>query len=175
MRVLALVAIGALASCVASGDRISYVEYEGYSGADLAEAITHGPIPLRVFCAPSSGVTSEAAAVQIASAMAGANFGPVTEYVAYTTAPKAGYTMVVRFGDGAPSDRLCGEAVAASAGTDYGAAFCKDGQALSYLDGNVGTSSIYTPAFRVAMASAANELLPIENPEFVGCDNNRLC
>ncbi|MGZ0189825.1 MAG: hypothetical protein ACKVH0_17775 [Alphaproteobacteria bacterium] len=165
MRVLALVAIGALASCVASGDRISYVEYEGYSGADLAEAITHGPIPLRVFCAPSSGVTSEAAAVQIASAMAGA----------YTTAPKAGYTMVVRFGDGAPSDRLCGEAVAASAGTDYGTAFCKDGQALSYLDGNVGTSSIYTPAFRVAMASAANELLPIENPEFVGCDNNRLC
>ena len=58
-------------------------------------------------------------------------------------------------------------------GTAYAAAFCLGDRPLSYLAGDAGTSNIDSPGFRQAMATAANELLPQENPEYNDCGRRK--
>ena len=74
-----LVLVGAiltLAGCQGYNERVSYVNYDGYTGADFATAGADGVIDVVAVGAPHQGVTPKGAARQIAEAMTGANFGP---------------------------------------------------------------------------------------------------
>ena len=167
----ALSATIAAAGC-AGVDRINHVNYDGYSGADLAYAGVSGPIPVRVFGQPVPGADVDETAARIGDAMTGANLGPQVAYSVYDGTTPAGYTMVVRFGEGTPPRQICGDSVEAGVGSVYGAAFCKDGRALSYLAGDVGDPRTDGPGFRQAMAGAASQLLPIENPDYEDNDED---
>jgi|GEM_PF-2083746 len=166
-----LVSGAALMAC-ASADRINGVHYNGYSGADLGYAVGSGPIPVKVIGAPQAGVDRADAAAKIGEAMHGANLGPVVHYAVYEGGSPAGYVMVVRFGAGTNARNICGADAVGGVGPDYGAAFCKDGQALSYLTGKVGATAIDSRGFRAAMAGAASQLLPLENPDYKDDDDS---
>lgn len=167
--------LSAIAANAAAFDIVYYVRIASYTAADLAEAIAHGPIPVRVHGKPAADVAPDAAAARIGQAMAGANFGPKTAFRVYDGATADGYVVVVRFGDGAPPQRLCADAVEHGVGAGYAMAFCKDGAALSYLAGHAGSTDIDGRAFRNAFAGAAVELLPFENPHYRGDCGRRGC
>lgn len=172
MRTSLLVAAGAavmLGGCVVNSDRIDHVQLQNYYGSYAADASTRGPVPVRVYGRPTAGAAEIATAAAIAGAMEGANFGPRIDYKPAAELPTDGYVMVVRFGQGAPANSLCSGDNGDGVGTVYAAAFCLGELPLSYLAGDVGTSNIDSPGFRQAMATAANELLPQENPEYNDC------
>jgi hypothetical protein len=92
-------AILAIAGCQGLNERVSYVNYDGYTGADFATAGADGAIDVVAVGAPHQGVMPKAAAHQIAEAMTSANFGPVIPFQAQPGGPPAdGYQVVVRFG-----------------------------------------------------------------------------
>ena len=167
-------AIFALAGCQGLNERVSYVNYDGYTGADFATAGADGAIDVVAVGAPHQGVTPKAAARQIAEAMTGANFGPVIPFQAQPSGPPAdGYQVVVRFGQAHSNGTLCDtNGAEAAVSQEYTAAFCKDGAALSHLSGAAPRGG---DAFKSAMASAAMELFPYQNPEFNDCDARRRC
>lgn len=162
-----------LTGCVASGERVDYVHYDGYTAADFAEAGKDGSIGVIMIGAPYAAMTPTAGATRISNAMTGANFGPRIPFHAATpAAPELdGYSVVFRFGgklDNTPCDTNAVGAIT----TAYSAAFCKDGAALSYLSGVAPKSA---SVFKAAMRSVAVELFPLENPEFKGCDTRLMC
>lgn len=167
-------AILALAGCQGLNERVSYVNYDGYTGADFATAGADGAIDVVAVGAPHQGVTPKGAARQIAEAITGANFGPVIPFQAQHGGPPAdGYQVVVRFGQAHGIETLCDTDGAETAvSQDYTAAFCKDGAALSHLAGAAPRGG---DAFKTAMASAAIELFPYQNPEFNDCDARPRC
>lgn len=172
MRTSLLIAAGAaiaLGGCAANNDRINHVQLQNYYGSYAADASTQGPVPVRVYGRPAAGANEIATATAIAGAMEGANFGPRIAYEPATELPADGYVMVVRFGEGTPANSLCSGDSGDGVGTAYAAAFCLGEYPLSYLAGDAGTSNIDSPGFRQAMATAANELLPLENPEYNDC------
>ncbi len=173
-KILLVSAALALAGCQGLGDRVSYVHYDGYTGADFASAGADGAIDVVTVGAPHQGVTPDIAANQIAEAMTGANFGPVIPFQAQPGGPPAdGYQVVVRFGQSRGAGLLFETTGAADAvSPEYTAAFCKDGAALSHL---AGAAPNRGEAFKTAMASAAIELFPYQNPEFNDCDAQRRC
>ena len=78
---------------------MSYVNYDGYTGADFATASADGAIDVMAVGAPRQGLTPKGAARQIAEAMTGANFGPAISFQAQPGGPPAdGYQVVVRVG-----------------------------------------------------------------------------
>jgi len=160
----------ALVGC-AGVDRINHVTYDGYSAADLGYAVGNGEVPVRVLGAPAEGLETAAVARRIGEAMHGANPGPVVNYGVYDGTSPAGYIMTVRFGQAAPARDICADDAPSGVGTDYAAAFCKDGKALSYLAGNAGSADIASDGFRRAMAGAATQLLPLENPNYEDDDD----
>lgn len=173
MRISLIVALtlplAALFGCQTLGDRINYVQYDGYTGADFATAGDDGSIEVIAIGSPHAALSPDQAAQQIAEAMTGSNFGPQIPFKAQSGAPAAdGYQVVVRFGQSQYEGALC-DAVGANetVSSAFTAAFCKDGAALSYVS---GISAEPGAAFRSTMAIAAIDLFPLENPEFAGCD-----
>jgi len=159
-------AAGLTVAACAGVDRINHVTYDGYSAADLGYAVGNGAVPVRVLGAPAEGLETADIARRVGAAMRGANPGPVIDYGVYDGTSPAGYVMTVRFGQAAPARDICADDAPSGVGTDYAAAFCKDGKALSYLAGNAGSADIASAGFRRAMAGAASQLLPLENPEY---------
>jgi len=172
-----LVLVGAiltLAGCQGYNERVSYVNYDGYTGADFATAGADGIIDVVAVGAPHQGVTPKGAARQIAEAMTGANFGPVIPFQAQPGGqPADGCQVVVRFGQAHGNGTLCStNGAEAAVSQEYTAAFCKDGAALSHL---AGAAPHGGNVFKTAMASAAVELFPYQNPEFNDCDTRGRC
>lgn len=166
--------IAALIGCQTLGDRVNYVRYDGYTGADFATAGADGTIEVVTVGSPHTSITPEQAARQIAEAMTGANFGPQIPFKAQSGAPAVdGYQVVIRFGQQPANGVLCSQSGASDAVSgDFTAAFCKDGAALSYVS---GVTEGRGAAFQSTMAITAIELFPLENPEFVGCNVARAC
>ncbi len=174
MRWAAFALMTPLLGCGGGVNIISTVSYNGYDPSYVSHAAADGPLPVRVFGQPASGVDADATAAQIGEAMAGSNIGQQFDYSVYTTPPENGYVLVVRFGDGTPASRLCQADVASGVGLNFGMAFCKKGHALSYLSGVAASADIASATFRNGMEIAAIEMFPPENPE-LDCDINDDC
>lgn len=150
----------ATAGPAAAFDVVHYVDTSSYSTSDFGYAAAKGPVPVKVYGAPASGVEPAAAAAKIAEAFASAHLFQRAEFKAYDGETAGGYFIAVRFGGRGGAAAVCKGAAPSATERTYLTVFCTNDRPLSYISGRIGDGDINGRAFRRSFASLALELLP---------------
>ena len=183
MRAISFAATAALAltGCIDSGPtRISYVTVENaYRYSEFATAASPGELRIVIVGDPFS-VGRERFDEAVIEAMDGHHFGPPVEFTTAAEAHVSPHHTVVMMFDapistsevalcqtspsaGQPATATTQPAPSPDQPVYVMAAFCQDGQTLTYLGGVMARSGLDDPRFRDFVGQVTMQLFPIRN------------